>query len=260
MAMKPLGTMYGISRAGGRTRTHSESPSGRNSSMIPMSSTWPCTKWPLLRPSAGSARSTLTRSPGTSLSRLVRLIVSGARPTLNLCLSNSVTVRHTPLTAMLQPREAPSSATAASTSSSQPSPTVPSHCFNRGTFSSLLTLPISSTMPLNMAFATAARPASIGTTMRGAACQPPTARANPSSTIDTRVGIMLQPWCSSTDLPGFRRRGRGPSWTWATGRLPVGNGEECAPEDDFKTSFNGFVCEASRTHRTNRQDETRKNS
>ena len=56
-----------------------------------------------------------------------------------------------------QPSVAPTTASFASTSSSHPSPTVPSHISMRSTFSSRRTVPISSTMPENIAFACGAR-------------------------------------------------------------------------------------------------------
>ena len=110
-----------------------------------------------MRPSAGRARSRLTGSPDLRFTKLDRRSVSGARPKRAELSSNSIAVRHTPFTAMLQPSVAPTTASFASTSSSHPSPTVPSHISMRSTFSSRRTVPISSTMPENIAFACGAR-------------------------------------------------------------------------------------------------------
>lgn len=52
---------------------------------------------------ADTALSRLTFEPSDRSPRFVRRSVSGATPTLNVLLSNSVTVRHVPLTLMLSP-------------------------------------------------------------------------------------------------------------------------------------------------------------
>jgi hypothetical protein len=76
--------------------------------------------WPLLRPSMAAARSRFTGLPTASSPRLVTRSVSGATPTVNCCLSNLVTVRHTPFTAIEQPSYAPSSTVSAFTVSVTP--------------------------------------------------------------------------------------------------------------------------------------------
>mmetsp|Transcript_32644 Transcript_32644/g.76402 ORF Transcript_32644/g.76402 Transcript_32644/m.76402 type:complete len:225 (+) Transcript_32644:368-1042(+) len=154
-AMNPLGTMYLSTCAGALTTTHSESPSGVSETSSPTPSTCPWTKWPELRPSAGSARSRFTTSPAASDEglRLVRRSVSGARPTRKTpeASSKSTTVRQTPLTAIEQPRLAPPSTVCPRTASSHPEPTEPSHSFMSVRSPSASTVPISSTMPENMA-------------------------------------------------------------------------------------------------------------
>jgi hypothetical protein len=146
-------------------------------------STWPWTKCPPMRVSAETARSRLTFEPFCSAPRLVRRSVSGAHPILKDDLSNSVTVRHVPvsrqpgrvavegegpgipLTLMLSPRCASpsmsshpemvndvppppdavlsSSSRAATASQNQP----PASCLAA---SSRFLLPIVSTIPVNM--------------------------------------------------------------------------------------------------------------
>src|ERR1019366_4057140 len=90
-----------------RMRSHqlsSPSPSRERNSPVP--STWPCTMWPFIRPLGESGRSRLTREPGRRSPRLLRLSVSGARSAENPSGRSPVTVRQTPLTAMLAPTAA----------------------------------------------------------------------------------------------------------------------------------------------------------
>jgi hypothetical protein len=74
----------------------------------------PCTLWPPIRVDARTARSRFTCEPFSSFPRFVRRSVSGATPTLNAPLSNSVIVRHVPLTDILSPRCASPSMSCAS--------------------------------------------------------------------------------------------------------------------------------------------------
>ena len=135
------------------TRTQSESPSRHVARIAPVSSTWPCTAWPLFRASLAAARSKLTGAPAVKSIRFVRRIVSGAQPTVNDAASNAVTVKHVPFTAMEHPSYAPLSTTLAEITNTQPSPTLPSHSATDVLRVNDTTRPISSTMPVNIASA-----------------------------------------------------------------------------------------------------------
>ena len=76
--------------------------------MVPIPSTWPDTMWPPKRPSAGMARSRLTREPGARADREVLRRVSCMTSAVKAPLSMPVTVRQIPLTAMLSPILVPS--------------------------------------------------------------------------------------------------------------------------------------------------------
>src|ERR1017187_1967355 len=87
-----------------RTRSHQlSSPSESRARNSPVPSTWPCTMWPFIRPFGESGRSRLTRDPGRRSPRLLRSSVSGARSAENESGCSPLTVRQTPLTAMLEP-------------------------------------------------------------------------------------------------------------------------------------------------------------
>lgn len=74
--------------------------------MLATVSTCPWTKCPPIRVLALTALSKLTLDPCFKAPRLVRRRVSGATPTLNEDLSNSVTVKHVPLTEIESPNAA----------------------------------------------------------------------------------------------------------------------------------------------------------
>ena len=91
-------------------------------------STCPCTTCPPNRPFAASDRSRFTRSPTPREPSVVRLRVSGTTSTLNPDALSRVTVRHTPLTAMLSPNARSPSTSDAPTESPPPTAaSTPSH-------------------------------------------------------------------------------------------------------------------------------------
>src|SRR5665647_839109 len=90
-----------------RMRSHQlSSPSESRARNSPVPSTWPCTMWPFIRPLGESGRSRLTREPARRSPRLLRSSVSGARSAEKPAECSPVTVRQTPLTAMLAPTAA----------------------------------------------------------------------------------------------------------------------------------------------------------
>src|ERR1035437_1033998 len=90
-----------------RMRSHQlSSPSESRERNSPVPSTWPCTMWPFIRPLGESGRSRLTREPARRSPRLLRSSVSGARSAEHPSGRSPVTVRQTPLTAILAPRAA----------------------------------------------------------------------------------------------------------------------------------------------------------
>ena len=115
-------------------------PSRRRSLRVPVPSIWPETIWPPKRPSAANARSRLTRSP---LFRVPRLEWRRVSTETSKAISRSatlVTVRQTPLTAILSPSLHPSRISMAPIRNS-PEPPVRLE---------LITEPISSMMPVNI--------------------------------------------------------------------------------------------------------------
>src|SRR6476661_1118212 len=138
--MEPFSTTY-AARPGGRVKsTVSQRSPGVRAVMVAVPSTWPWTTWPPNRPSAGIARSRLTRSPGDRAPRLLRSSVSAMTSTVKPIGSCSVTVRHTPLTAM----EAPCVASETTSGPSMRSTAEAGPC------SMPATVPSSSTIPVNM--------------------------------------------------------------------------------------------------------------
>ncbi len=71
--------------------------------MVPVPSTWPCTRCPPSRPSSRIGRSRLTGSPAASAPRQLRSRVSRITSAVNPVAVASTTVRHTPLTAIESP-------------------------------------------------------------------------------------------------------------------------------------------------------------
>ena len=123
---------------GAANRTRDASPSGTTDSIDAVPSTCPCTTCPPNRPFAASDRSRFTGSPTSKEPSVVRRRVSGTTSTLNPESLRRVTVRHTPLTAMLSPNPRSPSTSDAPTES--PPPPAAS------------TRPTSSTIPVNMAY------------------------------------------------------------------------------------------------------------
>ena len=72
--------------------------------MTAVPSTWPEIKWPPNRPFEDIARSKFTGLPDVSWSSDVALTVSGITSAANCAFVKLVTVRHTPLIAILSPR------------------------------------------------------------------------------------------------------------------------------------------------------------
>ena len=114
-------------------------PSRTRSATRPQASTCPETRCPPKRPPQAMARSRLTFEPGLRLPREVRRSVSGIASAVK-CPLPGVTVRQTPLTAILSPVAVPSSTLEASISSTTPEP--PPRMER--------TVPISSIIPVNI--------------------------------------------------------------------------------------------------------------
>ena len=105
----------------------------------PVPSMWPDTMCPPNRPFADSARSRFTASPGESAPSDERSSVSGMMSAENVDAVKRVTVKQTPLTAMLSPVLTSDSTVRAATVSSH----------ERAPRRSERTRPTSSTMPVN---------------------------------------------------------------------------------------------------------------
>ena len=73
------------------------------SSIVPVASTWPCTKWPPSRASARIGRSRFTSAPRRSAPSAVTRAVSGEMSAWTRSTQLATAVRHTPLTARLSP-------------------------------------------------------------------------------------------------------------------------------------------------------------
>ena len=92
--------------------------------------------WPPKRPVGLIARSRFTFAPGRSRAREVRRTVSGMTSAVKAPSDRAVTVRQTPLTAMLSPTAVPSSTFSAR--------------IHRELALTARTMPVSSMMPVNM--------------------------------------------------------------------------------------------------------------
>ena len=99
----PLRTMYGASSGGKLDREPGRSPSGRMSSMVPVASTCPWTKWPPRRASARSGRSRLTSARGEATRARSRAAFPERCRRGCPIASDETAVRQTPLTARLSP-------------------------------------------------------------------------------------------------------------------------------------------------------------
>src|SRR5665811_2052816 len=174
------------------TTTSSHRGPGCRSSTTPTPSTWPCTMWPSRRPVTGTARSRLTRSPGASAPRLLRRRVSGMTSTVKATLVTSVTVTHTPSTAIEAPTPVPS-VTVGPRSTSRAS--VPP-------LSTARTVPTSSTIPVNIRSPLGSVP-------------PPRAHPDPAARRRRWSGERRRPGCAR---PGPRRWTVRPRAAQAPGR------------------------------------------
>ena len=89
-------------------RTWSQCSAGVREMIVAVASTWPCTRWPPRRSARRTERSRLTGAPGISAPRPDRSRVSPITSAVKVPSRISVTVRHTPLTAIDSPRATPS--------------------------------------------------------------------------------------------------------------------------------------------------------
>ena len=140
MAMEPFSTTYRSSSGAALIVTSTALPSGCMERIVPVPSMCPATMCPPNLPSAAMARSRFTFEPVFSCPRLLRRRVSGMTSAVKWSSPMRTTVRQTPFTAMLSPMAVPSSTLDAVSSSS--------HRF--GAWFSRRTVPISSTIPVNI--------------------------------------------------------------------------------------------------------------
>src|SRR5213594_4441810 len=139
-ATDPWGISSGSSsRRGSPIRTRVVDSTRVTSSTVPTPSTCPRTRWPPRAPPNRSGRSRLTGSPGWSRPSVVRASVSGPSSNTKPSGGRSTTVRHAPFTATLAPTSLPSSVAPACTPSRSTAPAR----------TSVTTVPISSTIPVN---------------------------------------------------------------------------------------------------------------
>src|ERR1022692_4807612 len=127
-------------------RTTSQCSAGLRPVIVPVPSTWPCTRCPPRRPSSRSDRSRFTTAPGPSSPRPDLLRVSPITSAVNAPPDMAVTVRQTPLTAIESPVAVPAVTRGPRTVSLAASPSL----------SSATTSPSSSTIPVNTASSSAA--------------------------------------------------------------------------------------------------------
>src|SRR5262245_18032237 len=140
-ATDPWGISSGSSsRLGSVIRTRAVDSTRVTASTVPTPSTWPRTRWPPSAPPNRRGRSRFTQSPATRPAMAVRLRVSGPTSNTNPAERRSMTVRHTPFTAMLPPMSVPSIVTDALISSAA----------TRGPTLIARTVPTSSTIPVNI--------------------------------------------------------------------------------------------------------------
>ena len=99
-ATEPFSATYRASPAGSSTTTSSHRGPGVRETIRPTPSTCPCTMCPSSLPPAGTARSRFTGAPATFPPSVLRRNVSGITSTANVPSATSVTVRHTPSTAI----------------------------------------------------------------------------------------------------------------------------------------------------------------
>ena len=138
--MDPCATMSAMMPAGAPMVKRTAFWSRRTRRTVPVPSMCPETMCPPKRPSAAMARSRFTGLPARSAPRLECESVCGITSAANPSANSSVAVRHTPLTAMLSPMRVPSS-TRDALMASRPA---------RPAAGTLVTRPVSSTMPVNM--------------------------------------------------------------------------------------------------------------
>ena len=108
MATEPFSTIRRRTGCSARIVTQTALSSFVSLVTVPVPSMWPLTICPPNLPSAGMARSRLTRLPGTSVPRDERRIVSAITSAVKLPVVIFVAVRQTPFTAMLSPTLLPS--------------------------------------------------------------------------------------------------------------------------------------------------------
>ncbi len=147
MAMDPFSTMKRRMAGSAPMRYHTALSSSSMERIVPVPSMCPETICPPKRPPASMARSRFTGLPGRSCPSEERFSVSCITSAEKLVRVKSVTVRHTPLVAMLSPRRTSSSTFEAETVSTQECAPLRMEA----------TRPTSSTMPVNIYFTSHSR-------------------------------------------------------------------------------------------------------
>src|SRR6185369_10722154 len=144
-----LATMYRASSGGVATRTTSQCSPGVRARMTPVPSVCPWTRCPPSRPPSCTGRSRLTGDPGASPPSPVRRSVSAITSAVKVLSEESVTVRHTPLTAI----DSPCPASAVTRGPRTVSRAASASC------STATTSPSSSTIPVNIRGVLSSEPA-----------------------------------------------------------------------------------------------------
>ena len=139
--IEPFWAMYFASASGARKSMRMLPPSGRRSSSSPTPSTWPLTMCPPRRLTGVNAFSRFTRLPLPRLCSVVSCMVSLETSASNIWWVRRVTVRQTPLTAMLSPSTTSLKSSALLCTLRRHSP--PRNCRES-------TVPSASMMPVNM--------------------------------------------------------------------------------------------------------------
>ncbi len=107
-ATEPFGMMYRVMSGEAVTVRRMALSSRFSAASVPVPSMCPETMCPPRRLSRRRARSRFTREPACRLPSAVCCMVSGMASAVNASRSMEVTVRHTPLVAMLSPTAVPS--------------------------------------------------------------------------------------------------------------------------------------------------------